>query len=127
MGPDDDRLSGMYNFCQNHRVRHFVVVVVALLISNIAMLSCAMAYAMCAECPEHAPALCTDSCATADTSINDTSIDKKTDTYRPFSDPYTLLTVDLAFMREHLPPGDQPGICNYSSPPLHLQFCVFLK
>ena len=112
---------------RNDPFKRFVIVAVALLISNIAALSCAMAYALCVECPDHVPTLCAEPCATTDNLINDTAIDHKADSYRPVSDPYTLLPADLALEPARSSVGDKPDTCIYSSPPLYLQFCVFLK
>jgi hypothetical protein len=124
---NDVKLARVYSSRRNNRFKRFVVVAVALLISNIAALSCAMAYAMCAECPDNVPALCADPCATTNNLISDTAIDHKAESNRPFSDPHTLLPADLALEPAHPSVGDKPDTCNYSSPPLYLQFCVFLK
>jgi len=123
----DVRLAGVNSSRRNNWFKRLVIVAVALLISNIAALSCAMAYALCVECPDHVPTVCVDSCTTTDNLINDTAIDQKADSYRPVSDPYTLLPADLALASTRLPVSDKPDTCNYSSPPLYLQFCVFLK
>jgi hypothetical protein len=115
------------NSRRNDRFKRIVIVAVALLISNIAALSCAMAYALCVECPDQAPTPCVESCATTDNLMNNTAIHQKAHSYRPVSDPYALLPADVALEPARPSVGEKPDTCNYSSPPLYLQFCVFLQ
>lgn len=99
----------------------------ALLVSNIATMSCAMAYTLCGDCPEHEPVLCVDSCATADAAISDQSSDTKSNTFRPVSISTSVSPVDALFEPGQFPVVDKHTPDPQASPPLHLQFCVFLK
>jgi hypothetical protein len=107
------------------RLNRIIFVTIALLISNVAMLSCAMAMALCTDCPEHAPILCAQPCAEVDATISDheksnTPTDRHTScgsflTVIVDADtkPGTIHTTHVA------PPG--------SAPPIHVRNCVFLK
>jgi hypothetical protein len=111
---------------RNPRINRLLALAVALFLSNIALVSCAMAYALCNECPDHVPALCVDSCATTDIAIADKTGDLKSDVHRPVAHAYAVSPLDSVCM-----PG-QPSVAqrgydqSYSPPPLHVQFCVFL-
>ena len=119
----------MQTLRQHNRFRRLILLVVALLISNIAMLSCAMAYAMCAEadCADHVPALCTDPCATTDVTLNDATGDATSDMYRPVTHAYASQPVDPTLRPEHAPVVGLDSTRHIPTPPLHLQCCVFLK
>jgi hypothetical protein len=117
----------MFGFRKNYLFRRLVVLAVALLISNIAALSCAMAYALCADCPEHPPTLCSDPCATSDVTINDKTDDIKSDVHRPVAHPVAVSSRDTVLRPKHSPVIERDHKYGYPTPPLHLQFCVFLK
>jgi hypothetical protein len=103
-----------------------MALIVALFISNVVVVSCAMAYALCSDCPEHVSAPCVDPCAVTDVAIKAKTGDTKLDVHRPPVHSYTVLPVE---------PLSKPGIItvvrharehHHHSPPLRLQFCVFL-
>jgi hypothetical protein len=104
-----------------------VVLAIALLISNIAALSCAMAYAICADCPEHPPTLCSDPCAISDVTINDKTGDIKSDVHRPVAHTAAVLPRNTVLNPKHSPVIGHDRDHGYPAPPRHLQFCVFLK
>jgi hypothetical protein len=120
-------MRAMHRFRKMHGFRRVVVTAIALLISNVAVISCAMAYALCAECPEHEPVVCIDACETTDVAIADKTSDVKYDVHR------SAAFLDTGFSRQLVAnPDTDVAIkryrgCDGSSPPLHLQFCVFLK
>jgi hypothetical protein len=123
----DAKIRRMHRLRKNHRFRRFVITAIALLLSNVAVFSCAMAYAICAECPEHEPALCADPCAPNTVAIADGTSDAKSDLHRPLSFVYTGPSRQQVAKPTSLPVLERNRGCGYSSPPLNLQFCVFLK
>lgn len=120
-------MASMGKFRGNRRINRLLVLVVALFVSNIAIASCAMAYALCNECPEHVPAHCADPCATTDVAVNDKSSDAKSDVQRPVAHRYTILPSNAGLIAGATPVAQHDRDLSYSSPPLHLQYCVFLK
>jgi len=104
-----------------------VLLAMVLLVSNIATMSCAMAYSLCSDCPEHAPVLCIDACATAETAISDQSTDTRSDTFRPVLISNNASPFDGHFVPGRFPVVDSQPPDPHTSPPLHLQLCVFLK
>jgi len=87
----------MNRFRQRYRFNRVILLAIALLISNIAAMSCAMAYSLCADCPEHEPVLCVDTCVTAEEAISDPAPDIKSDTFRPVAISKSVSSVDPAF------------------------------
>jgi hypothetical protein len=121
------KMAAMRRFRHNHCFRRLIILAVALLISNIAAASCAMAYALCTECPEHVPALCESPCLTTDITVIDKTVDTKSDAHRPVAFTHAVLPLDPVDRTAQAAVVDNKHLCNFSSPPLHLQFCVFLK
>jgi len=117
----------MNRFRQRYRFNRVVLLAIALLISNIAAMSCAMAYSLCVDCPEHEPVLCVDTCATAEEAINDPAPDSKSDTFRPLAILKIESSIDPAFNPGRISVVDRQPPDPHTSPPLHLQLCVFLK
>jgi hypothetical protein len=100
---------------------------VALFLSNIVVVSCAMAYALCNECPDHMPTICMDSCATTDVAITDKTGDVKSNVHRPAALSYTVLPPIPSIKPRQSPVAYHGYDHSSSSPPLYVQFCVFLK
>ncbi|MAF83667.1 MAG: hypothetical protein CL797_06140 [Chromatiales bacterium] len=98
-----------------------------MLISNIVTMSCAVAYTLCDDCPKHEPVLCLDSCPTAEAAISDSAPTIISETFRPALLANSPSSIDLEFKLDRLPLPDEQPPDPRTSPPLHLQFCVFLK
>jgi hypothetical protein len=100
---------------------------IALLISNVVALSCAMAVALCTDCPEHPPAVCAEPCIESSALIADTSPDESSDTFRPTVFLPVLTAIDAArtsannLVARHDPFRDVPVL------PVRLRHCVYLK
>ena len=113
---------------QSNRI---LVLALALIISNVAALSCAMAYASCTDastdCPEHTPVLCEDPCVRSDTQIANTSVEGSTDAFHPvvflpaLPVSITARTYATSIVAKHDPSCEVPAL------PLRLRFCVFLN
>ena len=101
--------------------------VVVLLISNIVTMSCAMAYALCDDCPDHEPVLCVDSCGTAAAAISVETPDSNANTFRPIAITNHAVPGDSTEFLNPLSVVDAPSPDPHTSPPLYLQLCVFLK
>jgi hypothetical protein len=103
-----------------------MTLIVALFISNVVVVSCAMAYELCNVCPEHMSAPCVDPCAATDIAIQEKTGDAKSDIHRPPGHSHTVLPLapvskpGVAIIARHAREHDNPA------PPLRLQFCVFL-
>ena len=117
----------MVRFRKHYRVNRVVLLALALLVSNIATMSCAMAWSLCGDCQEQEPVLCIDSYATAEIAISDQSTDTKSATFRPILIANNVSTIDPNFAPGQFPIIDNQPPDPHSSPPLHLQLCVFLK
>lgn len=121
----------MVNLRKKARLNRILVLALALLISNVAALSCAMAYALCVEaqtdCPQHSPVKCEEPCVRSNSQIAETSSDVSSGTFRP-----TLyLPAPAVADREwnsvvgHI--AEDELSCDLPSLPLRLRFCVFLN
>jgi hypothetical protein len=117
----------MFKLRQHRESNRLIVLVVALLLSNIATFTCAMASALCADCPEHSPAACTNPCATDLAVLSDTTPNTSPDSCHSsgadFLRPFSAVNINLAagpFISGATDPGS-------SAPPLYLRNCVFLK
>ena len=117
----------MYGMQQQHRMNRLVVLLVALLLSNVAAFACAAAYAFCIDCPQHPPVACVDPCTTADAVTSKPSAEVLDTTYRPIvyasppiatDPPFGLSAVGVAATEV----ADLPPVL-----PLNLRFCVFLN
>jgi hypothetical protein len=119
----------VFEIRQYHRMNRLAVLLVALLLSNIAASVCAMAYALCIDCPEQQPVACAhaDTCTTAEVINGKPSTEVLDTTYRPIvyvSPPITselkvgLATVGVAATDV----TDLPPVL-----PLNLLLCVFLN
>ncbi len=117
----------MIGYQPHCRFNRLAVLAMALLLSNIAMLSCAMAYAVCADCPAHPPALCLDSCGVVQAVTGDKAPDGTSGTRPPAAFSVTRVTTEPAFAAVTGNAGARNAIFHAPSPPLHLRFCVFLK
>jgi hypothetical protein len=112
-------------------LNRILVLALALLISNVAALSCAMAYALCTDastdCPEHTPVLCEGPCARSDTQIANTSSEGSTDAFRPVIFlPALPVSITAKTYATSLVAKDDPS-CEVPALPLRLRFCVFLN
>jgi hypothetical protein len=117
-------MQGLQKHSWYHRL---LVVIVALLISNVAALSCAMAFELCSDCPDHMAASCLESCSVAQAAINDSS--PGANSYRT---PSLILPASLpAPVSSWRISGTDATDCRVNihdpSPPLNLLYCVFLK
>ena len=107
--------------------RHLLVVIVALLISNVAALSCAMAFELCSDCPDHMAASCLESCSVAQAAINDSSLDANSYSKPTLIIPTSLPAPVLASRNSATDAIDCRVNIHDPSPPLNLLYCVFLK
>jgi hypothetical protein len=107
--------------------RRLLVVAVALLISNVAALSCAMAFALCSDCPDHMPASCLESCSVAQATINDSSPDANSYSKPTLIIPASLPAPVLGSRTSATDATDCRVNVHDPSPPLNLLYCVFLK
>ncbi len=114
-------------FRRHYRFNQIAILAIALLVSNIATMSCAMAFALCGDCPEHEPVLCVDSCATADAAISDQSSDSKATTYRPFALSTGVLVACSELNRDFSPVTYRQSPDPQTSAPLHRHLCILLK
>jgi len=117
----------MQRIRRQYRFNRVVLLAIALLVSNIAAMSCAMAYSLCDDCPEHTPVLCTDSCATTEAVISDQSLDTESDHFRPVLISSTASSIDAIYAADRFSLADNRPPDPQSSPPLHLQLCIFLQ
>jgi len=101
--------------------------VIALLISGILTVPCAEAYTLCDDCPEHEPVLCLDACLTAEATTIDSTPDIVSGTTHTTLLAYNQSSSNLEFKADQLPVLDKQPPDPRASPPLHLQFCIFLK
>lgn len=105
--------------------RRSMVVLTALLISNVAALSCALAFSLCDDCPEPPPVHCVDLCEIADNTVGDSAPDGSVNPgysvlpQLPISHDYIAVTDDANKPHRY-------GL-QHPSPPLNLLNCVFLK
>lgn len=99
----------------------------ALLLSNIVGLSCAMAHAVCADCPQHPPVICKQPCAAMFSVVGD----KAPDGLAGFNPPAAYARVmnmmhpDAGSVSAIDSAGHAP--IDGQAPELNLRFCVFLK
>jgi hypothetical protein len=107
--------------------RRLIVVAAALLISNVAALSCAMAFSLCADCPDHLPVSCMESCSAAQAAINDKSPDASAYSKPPLAFPASLPAPFLAQRAAAASTTTCRINVHDPSPPLNLLYCVFLK
>jgi hypothetical protein len=118
----------MHQLRRQNRFNRIILLALVLLVSNIAAMSCAMAYEFCADCPDHAPVLCIDSCATTEATIaSDHSSEIMPDTFRPIHTSNYASPVDARFESNQFPLINSHPPDPHTAPPRHLQFCVFLK
>lgn len=117
----------MFRLRQQNRLNRILVLALALLISNVAALSCAMAYALCTDCPEHPPIVCVEPCVESNALIADRSPDGSTDAFRPLAFLPALAAVDPSNTGSTGPTATDDLSCEIPSRPLRLRFCVFLK
>jgi hypothetical protein len=119
----------MFYLRKENRLNRILVLALALLISNIAALSCAMAYALCidTDCPKHPPVICEEPCVQSDALIADTAPEGSTEAFRPIVFLPALADVDTGrTYAATLIAKDDPS-CEVPAVPLRLRFCVFLK
>jgi hypothetical protein len=111
-----------------NRLQRFMVIVVALLISNVAALTCAAAMEICSDCPAEPSSHCIEMFDdSADVSVDKSSNENSAD--RPDNNPfYTTELVSTSdkksaktLAKKWLPKAI------HSSPPINLLNCVFLK
>ena len=118
----------VFNFRQHYRLNRLVVLLVALLLSNVAALACATAYALCVDCSEHPPVACADldPCATVDVISSKVSTDVLDTTFRP------IVSAPAPITSEPVSGLASGGVAENKvtdlapSSPLNLLFCVFL-
>jgi hypothetical protein len=106
---------------------HLLVVIVALLISNVAALSCAMAFELCSDCPDHMQASCLESCSVAQAAINDSSPGANSYRTPSLTFPASLPEPVLGWGTSATDAIDCRVNVHDPSPPLNLLYCVFLK
>lgn len=103
------------------------VLAAALLISNVAMLSCAMAFSMSSDCQDTPPAHCIASCDIAAAIVTDKSPDGTSDPRPSVITRHTLLIANLYPASANLSNAGCDVDLHNPSPPLNLLHCVFLK
>ena len=102
-------------------------VATALLISNVAMLSCAIAFDISSDCPKPPPTHCVDSCDIADAIVTDKSPDGTSDPRPSIKIGHTLLIANLYPASANFNGAGRDADLHNPSPPLNLLHCVFLK
>jgi hypothetical protein len=117
----------MIGFKSHNRFSRLAVLAIALLLSNIVGLSCAMAYAMCSDCLERPPIICIDTCGAVKSVISDKAPDGSSGSRPPVVFRDMLLTPEPAFVAVTGTVRASNSLLHAPSPPLHVRFCVFLK
>jgi hypothetical protein len=117
----------MLHFRQQNRLKKILMLAIALLISNVAAMSCAMAVALCTDCPEHPPVVCVEPCIESSAAIADTSPDESSNTFRPIVFLPVLATIDAASTSANRPVARHDPFREVPVLPLRLRFCVYLK
>jgi hypothetical protein len=116
----------MTGFTKNTWVERFACLLVALLISNVLAVSCAIALALCSDCPVETPAHCVEMCE-VEATVSTEDLSKKTTDHRP----------PVAYSEEIFPNrssrssecifGPTFDLSSTHSPPLNVLYCVYLK
>jgi len=110
------------------RFQRFMVIMAALLISNVAALTCAAAMEICSDCPAEPPSHCIEMFDdSADVSVDKSS--NKTSANHPDDNPfYTTKLVSTPDKKAtKISAKKWPPKAIHSSPPINLLNCVFLK
>lgn len=118
--------SGMFNLLQNDRLRRLVCLFVAVLISNVAAATCAVALAMCNDCPVETATHCVEMCE-VDSVVNlDSSSDKKSERPTSFVDHASVPRISAQLISD-IPASFYRPRRSSDSPPLNVLYCVYLK
>lgn len=109
--------------------RRSMTIMVALLISNAAAVTCALAVDICSDCPEEPPSHCIEMFDDSEMASVDKTTNKEPPTTHSDDDPF--YTTALLFPPHKTPAKESasqwPPDTIYSSPPINLLNCVFLK
>jgi len=118
----------MKNISFKNWFQRSMTIMVALLISNVAALTCALAMGICSDCPEEPPSHCIDMFDGSGTVSIDKS-SKKTSANQPDDNPfYTTKLVSTPDKKAtKISAKKWPPKAIHSSPPINLLNCVFLK
>jgi hypothetical protein len=117
----------VFGFRQHYRMNRLVALLVMLLLSNVAALSCAAAYALCIDCPVHPPVVCADPCAAADVISSNPANGVVDTTFRPIVYVSPPITTGLAVGSAVGAVAAQEVADLAPTLSLNLRFCVFLK
>jgi hypothetical protein len=111
---------------QSSLFSRLTLLAMALLISNIAALSCALAFSICSECPAPERTHCVDMYDVADAVSADKGQEGTADPRTPVAGPIATPTKTSASLANHAGAGHRGGRYNFHSPPINLLNCVFL-
>ena len=115
----------MFSLLKHEQLRQLVCLLVALLISNVAAATCAVALAMCSDCPVEAATHCVEMCEVEAVAKLDAPSDKKPE--RPTSYVnYTSAPHVSAVLTSDIPSSFSKPRRSSSSPPLNVLYCVYL-
>jgi hypothetical protein len=117
----------MSKYRSNNFISRIVVLVATLLVSNILMLTCALAMEANSDCPDAAPIHCIDMCDMSDAVSSDKFPEGTADPKQPFAQTVLLSTIDTAALFATSRNTTLDTDCRYHSPPINLLNCVFLK
>jgi hypothetical protein len=104
-----------------------IAIAVALLISNVAALSCAMASALYSDCNEHAAAACFESCLSEPVAASDKSADNHATVKTPVPTGGILAVAEPDACAAAAKIALSNFVTHDPPPPLNLLHCVFLK
>jgi hypothetical protein len=118
----------MRNISFKNWFQRSALIVVALLISNVAALTCALAMDICSDCPEEPPSHCIDMFDDSGTVSVDKSSKEISATY-PDGNPFytTELLSKSHKISAEISAKQWPPNAVYSPPPINVLNCVFLK
>ena len=111
-----------------NRFQRIMVIMVALLISNVAALTCAVAMEICSDCPAEPSSHCIEMFDdSADVSVDKTS--NETSANRPDDNPFYTTALVSTPNKKSAKTSAKKWLPKaiHSSPPINLLNCVFLK
>jgi hypothetical protein len=117
----------MSKYRSNRFASRLVALVAALLVSNILMLTCALAMGSQSDCQDGPPTHCIDMCDISDAVSAEKSPDGTADPKQPIAKIVLFSTIDTTALFATSRNTTLDTNCRYHSPPINLLNCVFLK